>query len=299
MTSSVTRVFASAKVNLTLHVTGQREDGYHLLDSLVVFADVGDTIILSPRQGIGVAVDGPESGALPVQGDNLVARAIARFGTTPAPHVTLTKNLPVSSGIGGGSADAAAVVRGLLAAQALLTGSEPELQPLERDLLSLGADVPVCLHSRATRMQGIGDVLTQVSDLPALHAVLVNPRRAVSTPTVFRAMASRSNPPMPDKLPVFRNTRELTEWLGTQRNDMEVAALGLAPAIAAVKTTLVQSEGCQLARMSGSGATCFGLFPDDQAAAHAAQAISDANRDWWVRAVTLGDQAALATPEVS
>lgn len=263
--------FAPAKVNLTLHVTGQRADGYHLLDSLVVFADVGDRVSLRAAEGLDLRITGPQAGALPVSDDNLVLRAARLMGGQAA--ITLEKALPVASGIGGGSADAAATLRALVRLGRAL--------PDAAQVLTLGADVPVCLRGEAVRMQGVGEVLSPVPELPEAWLVLVNPGVGVATPQVFRGLACKDNPPMPD-LPPLPSAAALAAFLGQMRNDMEAPALALAPVIGTVKSALAAQPGCLLARMSGSGATCFGLFADSAAASAAAQAVQAAQPGWWV-----------------
>jgi 4-diphosphocytidyl-2-C-methyl-D-erythritol kinase len=268
---------APAKVNLTLHVTGRRADGYHLLDSLVVFADLADVVRVRPAAEPSLRVTGPMAPGVPTGPENLVLKAAALMGVPVA--IELEKHLPSAGGIGGGSADAAATLRAL----AELTG-----RALPEDVLALGADVPVCMAPRPARMRGIGEAVTWVEELPPLHAVLVNPGVAVSTPQVFARLARRKNPAMPDPLPRFADAQALTGWLATQRNDLEPPARALAPEVDAALTALAGAPQCRLARMSGSGATCFGLFPDATAARNAAQAL--ARPGWWVHATRLGAQ---------
>ena len=270
---------APAKVNLTLHVTGRREDGYHLLDSLVVFADVGDLVTVREADEPGFTVTGPQAGHVPVDASNLVLRAAALFSDARA-EIRLDKHLPAASGIGGGSADAAATLRALCR----LRGSP---LPTAEQVLALGADVPACLTGRAVRLRGIGERLDPVPVLPPLPAVLVNPGVAVSTPAVFARLAQRENPSMPD-LPVsFNDAGALALWLAAQRNDLEPPACALAPVIGDVLARLRAVPDCLLARMSGSGATCFGLFPDADAAERAAAALVAVRPEWWVVPCTL------------
>ncbi|MDX5412939.1 MAG: 4-(cytidine 5'-diphospho)-2-C-methyl-D-erythritol kinase [Rhodobacterales bacterium] len=267
---------APAKINLTLHVTGQRDDGYHLLDSLVVFADVGDRLTLRRATVPALRVTGPMAAGVPTGPENLVLRAAARMGV--ALDITLEKHLPSAAGIGGGSSDAAAVLRG---AVALL----PELALPEDAGLSLGADVPVCLMARAARMRGIGEDVAPVEGLPVLHAVLVNPGVSVSTAVIFRTLARKDNPPMPADLPGWADAADLSAWLRGQRNDMQAAAIAAAPVIGDVIAAIAVTDGCLLARMSGSGATCFGLYANAAAAERAAAALM--RPGWWVRAARL------------
>lgn len=282
-------VFAPAKVNLALHVTGRRADGYHLLDSLVAFAPVGDRLRLHPAEAMRLRVHGPEAAGVPEDGTNLVLRAAEVLGPGPAAAIELEKCLPAASGIGGGSSDAAAALRGL----AWLRGQGVAAQGLER----LGADVPMCLDPRPARTRGIGEDLTPVS-LPDLPAVLVNPRVEVSTPAVFKALAVKENPALPE-IPTFVDRLSCLGWLAAQRNDLEVPAMRLAPAIAQVLAVLGASAGCHFARMSGSGATCFGLYETAGDATAAAAEIAAAHPDWWVASGLLGDQSAAARPQVA
>jgi len=267
--------FAPAKVNLTLHVTGRRADGYHLLDSLVVFADIGDRVTVRPGAA-RLRVVGPMAAGVPDGPENLVLRAAALIGAEA--EITLDKHLPAAAGIGGGSSDAAACLRALAGLGAVR---------LPDDVLSLGADVPVCLLARAARMRGIGEEVTPLARLPLLHAVLVNPRVAVSTPAIFRGLARRDNLPMPERLPGWHTAEHLIHWLATQRNDLEDPAIAEAPVIAEVLRGVAATAGCALARMSGSGATCFGLYPDPKSAQQAARTLRHDHPGWWVMPTAL------------
>jgi 4-diphosphocytidyl-2-C-methyl-D-erythritol kinase len=262
---------APAKINLALHVTGQRSDGYHLLDSIVVFAGVGDRITVAPADTLTLQVTGPHGAA--ISGDNLVLRAARAFGGHRGAAIILDKILPVSSGIGGGSADAAATLRALAA----LWGA-----PLPADVLSIGADVPVCLAGVPARMTGIGEGISPLPALPPAWLVLVNPGVSVSTPVVFKALTRKDNTPLPRELPRLKTTADLAAWLLMLRNDLEPPATAHLPVIATVKSALSAQQGCLIARMSGSGATCFGLFADPLSAAAATRAIRTANPAWWV-----------------
>ncbi len=263
--------FAPAKVNLALHVTGQRADGYHLLDSIVVHAGVGDRVTLAA--GEGLRLTGPEVATLPEGGDNLCLRAAGAMGGGVA--ITLEKHLPVAAGLGGGSSDAAAVLR----AMARLGRPLPD----RAAVLALGADVPVCLAGHPCRMRGVGEELEPLV-LPPFWLVLVNPRRAVATAAVFRALARRDNPPLPPRLPAFADAAALAAFLAAQRNDLEAPAMAIVPEICRVKTALAASEGCLLVRMSGSGASCFGLFANGATARAAARRLRGEYPDWWVAA---------------
>lgn len=278
--------FAPAKVNLTLHITGQRGDGYHLLDSLVMFASVGDRLTFKPSGAITLTVNGPEARAVPTD-KNSALSAAHLLDPTKGASIQLTKNLPVASGIGGGTADAAAAYRGL----SKLWGNSspaPNSQTFSH-VAQLGADVPVCLFSRTARMSGVGEQVEFLPDLPTLDAVLVNPRAEVSTPSVFKAVFSKDNAPMGGIPAYFATSQEFMTWLGQQRNDMQAAAISIAPEISAVLSSIEATPHCQLARMSGSGATCFGLYTNAQAAQNAATRIAERHPDWWVQPCTLGD----------
>jgi 4-diphosphocytidyl-2-C-methyl-D-erythritol kinase len=265
--------FAPAKINLCLHVTGQRADGYHLLDSLVVFCGAGDRVEASLSDHLSLKLEGPFADGLPLGEDNLVLRAARCFGTNAT--FTLEKNLPPSSGIGGGSADAAAAIRALQQ----LTGT-PGPEPAE--ILALGADLPVCLASRPARMRGIGEELSPVPALPEAHLLLVNPRVEVPTPAVFRALARRDNPGLPEALPDWPDCGALADWLAQQRNDLEAPALSVVPVIGKVLDRLRGLPQVLLARMSGSGATCFALFARAEEAEAGAKTIRAAHPEWWV-----------------
>ena len=275
--------FAFAKVNLTLHITGQRTDGYHLLDSLVVFCGVGDQIHASVANTLSLTLEGPFAPDVPADTDNLVLRAAKLVAGDMGVAFTLKKHLPPASGIGGGSADAAAAIRAVLRLREKigLPDQQKDEQALATAALVLGADVPVCLLSAAARMRGIGEKLTFVEPLPEMHIVLVNPRVAVPTPAVFKALESRSNPPMPETLPDWPDAQALARWLKSQRNDLQQPATAIAPVIADVLARLGAQQGALIARMSGSGATCFALFETAHAANAASDAISAANPGWW------------------
>lgn len=268
--------FAPAKINLTLHVTGRRPDGYHLIDSLVAFADTGDRVMVTPAPAVSLEVAGPMAESVPEGPDNLVLRAAALIGVPAA--IRLEKNLPVAAGIGGGSSDAAATLRAL---------AEMSGRPMPGDLLALGADLPVCLLARAARMRGIGDDLSPMPAMPPVQAVLVNPGLPVSTAAVFRRLEKPDNPPMPDVLPGWDGAAHLIRWLSAQRNDLEAPALAEQPVIAQVIARLRKTPGCRVARMSGSGATCFGLFSEAEAARSAARILAADYPAWWVRAARL------------
>jgi 4-diphosphocytidyl-2-C-methyl-D-erythritol kinase len=262
-------------------VLGRRADGYHDLESLVAFADVGDELALAPGDKLDLTVSGSSAAVTGPSGDNLVMKA-ARSLAALMPglktgHFALTKHLPVAAGLGGGSADAAAALR-LLARRNGIAPGDVRLMAAARQT---GADVPVCLDPRPRLMRGIGDVLSAALDLAPLPAVLVNPGVALATKDVFRALTlPASNASADDIEPTFPS-------IASGTNDLEPAAIALQPVIADVLAALRESGGCRLARMSGSGATCFGLFDSAGAAAAAADSLNAAHANWWVRATTL------------
>ena len=285
------RVFAPAKINLCLHVTGQRPDGYHLLDTLVGFASVGDWVTLDTRQKRGLTIEGPESAALDPAAPNLVMQTAMEFWGKGMGRLglTLTKHLPVSSGIGGGSADAAATFRGILWVMDHRGKDLPTDTTLVRRLLALGADVPMCVMSDAAHVRGIGEVMTPVA-LPPLPLLLVNPRVPVPTPAVFKALTRKDNPAPPPLPTDLKGPEPLIRWLQDQRNDLQLPATEIAPVIGTVLHALAALPGCALARMSGSGATCFGIFTSDAEAEQAATLLRKSHPDWWITATRLNSQ---------
>jgi 4-diphosphocytidyl-2-C-methyl-D-erythritol kinase len=271
---------ASAKINLYLHVVGRRPDGYHLLDSLAVFAGAADTLTVEPAAALSLAVTGPFAAGLDGEADNLVlraARALAVQAGVPATgRLVLEKNLPVASGIGGGSADAAAALRLL----GRFWGVDVDPETLAAIAATLGADVPVCLAGRAAVMSGIGEILTPAPPLPPAGMVLVNPGVAVATPAVFRAREGGFSVPVILPADGWSDAESLAAALRATVNDLEAPALRLAPAIADSLAALRAAPGCLLARLSGSGATCFGLVADAAAARAAASGLQ--HPGWWV-----------------
>lgn len=269
------REFAPAKINLHLHVVGKRADGYHLLDSLVVFAGVGDWLSVEPADSLLLHVDGPFAAGLDGEGDNLVLRAARLLadaaGVRPFGRLVLHKNLPVASGIGGGSADAAAALR-------LLRRFWAVDAPV--DATRLGADVPVCVAGRPAIMSGIGEALSAAPTLPRVGIVLVNPGVAVSTPAVFKARSGDFSSPAAFPPGGWDSAETLAASLQATRNDLEPPARLLAPEVDSVLRELASVPGCLLARMSGSGATCFGLLASPVAAEAAAAELG--RPGWWV-----------------
>ena len=279
-------IAAPAKINLCLHVLGKRADGYHLLDSLVAFAGVGDVIIVEPAQTLSLAVTGPFAASLTNESDNLVLRAARllqhRFTVTTGAAITLVKNLPVASGIGGGSADAAAALKAL----ALLWHVRPHFTDAEI-AATLGADVPVCLAGIPAFMSGIGEQIAPAPHLPQAWLVLVNHGVPLATKSVFAALAGRYSMPLPrTDLAGLENATALAKVLGTLHNDLTAPAREIEPAIGAVLEALEGADGCLLARMCGSGPTCFGLFASEKTAQDAA-ALAATHAGWWTAAAPL------------
>jgi 4-diphosphocytidyl-2-C-methyl-D-erythritol kinase len=285
-TAAGIRIAAPAKINLYLHVVGRRPDGYHLLDSLIAFTEVGDELTLVPARELTLVIDGPFADRLETEGDNLVLRAARALsdlaGATRGAAVRLTKRLPVAAGIGGGSADAAAALIGL----ARLWRLDLPAARLAEIGLSLGADLPACLAGTTCFVGGIGERIERAPALPNAHLVLVNPGTPLPTAAVFKERAAapgdeqsvaaeRFAAPMADAL-------ALAGLIAKRRNDLAAAATRLVPAIADVLTELERRPGCLIARLSGSGATCFGLFADRGTAREAAAAIAAEQPGWWV-----------------
>lgn len=271
---------APAKVNLYLHVTGRRDDGYHELESLVAFPAHGDRLWAEPGPGLSLAVDGPFAGSVPTGPGNLILRAAealaAAHGLPARAALRLEKELPVAAGIGGGSADAAAALR--------LLSRLWEVAVPEGLAAALGADVPVCLSAPAPQMmRGIGERIEPVAPLPEAWILLVNPGLPVETGPVFAALERTDTPPgsPPDR---FQGFSDLVAWLTERRNDLEPAARKLCPAVAAVLEALGSAP---LARMSGSGATCFALHPDREGAEAQAERVRQAHPEWWILAAPL------------
>lgn len=284
--------FAAAKINLALHVTGRRKDGYHLLDSVVTFASIGDELQLSKARGITLTLAGPFAGSLDTQAGNLVTKAANAWRAAGnrsgiGAEITLIKNLPVASGIGGGSADAAATLRGL----DRLWNIQPDDRPVDEIGLRLGADVPVCLTGKSCRMLGIGEKIELIDHLPPMPAVLVNPGVPVATAAVFGelslAQGGQGYAPL-DALPAASTQGSWVEWLLQQRNDLQDAAIRCAPEIQDCLNAIDTRRGCRLARMSGSGATCFGVFETSTQAKTAALQISTVQPGWWVADTQIG-----------
>jgi len=279
-------MLARAKINLYLHVVGRRADGYHLLDSLVVFAETGDEIAVAPRSDLALKIIGPFAGNLAADDDNLVLRAARGLrdlaGIKAGAAITLTKNLPVASGIGGGSADAAASLQALMA----LWNVAPDRAALERLALSLGADVPVCLAGQPSFMGGIGEEIAPVGTLPMAHLLLVNPGIATPTPAVFKARQGGFTPAGRWAEPPS-DAEALAAALKERGNDLTEAAIAVTPPIRAVLDAIAGTDKCLLARLSGSGATCFGIYATAAEAEAARRSILAANPGWWAVAAAI------------
>lgn len=281
MTTIQTTAFA--KINLFLHVTGKRPDGYHLLDSWVVFASAADRIELTTADKMSFTAKGPFATNVPSENSLTKAATMLakRFNLQPSVNISLDKQLPVAAGIGGGSADAAATLRGL----AQLWKLSPSEQELSEMALSIGADVPACLASTSLYMNGIGEEITPGPALPKFYGVLVNPGVAVDTAKVFKAyrgvFSQKTSHPSS-----FADAATMFNYLSLTRNDLQEPAIAIAPAIAQVIVMLANQTGCKTARMSGSGATCFALFADEYDADTCAANIAGERPDWWTRKVT-------------
>ncbi|MEQ8600197.1 MAG: 4-(cytidine 5'-diphospho)-2-C-methyl-D-erythritol kinase [Devosia sp.] len=280
---------APAKINLALHVTRRREDGYHDLESLIVFADIFDELEATPADEDGLSISGPFSRGLGAGPNNLVLKAIAAFRarwpelSPPGLNLQLTKNLPVAAGIGGGSADAAAALR-------IMAGMAAEPVPVAdlADLAAtLGADVPACLLSRPLVARGVGEILSPLPDFPQLHVALVNPGVAVATADVFRRLRAHDNYPLPALPAPLTRPAQLGLWLNETRNDLQPPAVKLVPEIGILIEEMAEIPGCMLSRMSGSGATVFGLFGSEGQAHEAANHIRRRYPDYWAAAAAI------------
>jgi 4-diphosphocytidyl-2-C-methyl-D-erythritol kinase len=282
---------APVKINLTLRILGRRVDGYHELESLVAFAGCGDHLAFCAGPQLELAVSGPTARQSGAVADNLVLRAAkalaARISDLSLGRFTLTKQLPAGAGLGGGSADAAAALR-LLAQANHLALDDGRLLDAAR---ATGADVPVCLDPKPRMMRGIGDILSAPVSLPRFGIIIVHPGVAMPTAPVFAALGLRHGAqcaarPVSAAVPDERDA--LLRWLAAERNDLEAPAISIAPAVAETLRMIGTLPGCRLARMSGSGSACFGLFDDEAAAATGAGHLAKARTGWWVRASSIG-----------
>jgi 4-diphosphocytidyl-2-C-methyl-D-erythritol kinase len=282
--TTAVREFAPAKVNLALHVTGRRDDGYHHLDSLVVFARTGDWLEARPGAGLTLTIEGPRAQCVPVEG-NLVLMAAARLAEAVGrpdlgASFVLHKHIPAAAGIGGGSSDAAAALRALNRVWELGL----DTRTLKAIGAGVGADVPVCVAAASARVQGIGERVAPLPGLPEVHLVLANPGRGLATAAVFARLVQPCNPALPELPERWQGVAQFVDYLAGCRNDLAEPAMAAAPEILEVLTALGNTPECLLARMSGSGATCFGLFATAAAAAGAAAALTRQQPDWWVAA---------------
>lgn len=267
--------FAPAKINLCLHVTGQNRDGYHVLDSLVLFTAFGDRISVSPDTGWGLELSGPYGQDIPQGAKNLVWRAAEMTIPGAGASIKLEKNLPPAAGIGGGSSDAAAAIRAL-------SKLYPNAERLKADLTDLGADVPVCMSAELSRMRGIGEKLIRMGPPPSLPILLVNPGVSLNTAEVFQALEQKENLALPEDIPNPNDLPNWLNWLTAQRNDLERPAIKLRPVIGTVLAALNAFSGTKLARMSGSGATCFAITETAAQCESLAALLKQCYPDWWV-----------------
>jgi len=265
-----------------------------------MFAGVGDVLTVSSSTTDQLTVSGPEAKGVPTGAGNLVMQVVSKLWRGAPLAIHLEKSLPAAAGIGGGSADAAACFRGL---SVLLERNDPAFDTDQfadtalRELLDVGADIPMCMASKPARVGGIGGQIEPLAGTLQLAILLVNPRVSVPTPSVFKALECRTNPAMTEMPPDMSDTSAFVDWLTKQRNDLQPAAISQAPIIATALEQIAQTTDCLLARMSGSGATSFGLYSSEVAARLAAQQILDAHPDWWVKPTTLinGEEA---TPQL-
>ena len=280
-------VFAPAKINLFLHVGERREDGFHDLESLVVFADAGDALSFAPAHEFSLALDGPFAGELGLDENNLVLRAAralgALSGRTRGTAMTLTKNLPVASGIGGGSADAAAALRGLSQLWELDLSNEA-LRALAE---TLGSDVPVCVESKSAWMEGRGEIVTPAKSVAGAAMLLVNPGVSVPTGPVFKGLKTRTGTGKVIHDVPLGDVAALTAFLKGTTNDLQAPAIEIAPVIGDVLGELSRMPGAMLWRMSGSGATCFALFEEQGEAEMSAIALKHSHPKWWAQATRI------------
>ena len=276
------QLLAPAKINFFLHITGKRNDGYHLLDSLVAFTDFGDEIEIKEANEFSFSINGDFGDALSADDNNLVIRAAKGLaehnGRTPNVAIHLTKRLPIGGGVGGGSSDAAAVVRGLCK----LWDIAPDSDFMDTLLLSLGADVPVCFNGQTARIQGIGEVIDTDYKIPPVTILLIAPNVSCSTPEIFRSFSGKYRDPIhvPQR---FESTDDFVSFLKLCRNDLQKPAISIVPEIADCIEFLNQSTGCLFSQMSGSGSCSFGLFSDEAAAIKAEEQISINHPNWWAR----------------
>lgn len=263
---------AKAKINLFFHITGKRSDGYHLIESLAVFAeDIYDSIAITPAKDNFISIAGGEFAHL-LEGENLINKAIQAFGENSKYHYHLSKDIPVGAGLGGGSADAALVAK-FLNNNASTTA-----------LTEIGADLPICYHNKATFCSGIGEVIAPITDFPAIYMVLVNPRKPLLTKDVFKRNSMINTASLISKPSSFGNdAKRLIDFLLPLTNDLTEASIALMPEIQTALDLIAKQPGCKIARMSGSGPTCFGIFTDKAAAISASEHIINTNPEFWIK----------------
>ena len=279
-------VFAPAKINLFLHVGAKRADGFHALESLAAFTEVGDKLTFAPAKTLSLRAEGPFAGKLPPHEDNLIIKAARALGGERGASIVLEKYLPVASGLGGGSADAAAALRGLN----LLWELGHNDKELTKIAEPLGSDVPVCVVSRPALMEGRGEQVTPLAKLPQLALVLVNPNVMLPTVDVFSRVEKRTGTGQMERSPARLETLwDVTAYLAGARNDLEAPACALAPIIDEILDALSEQDGCAFVQMSGSGPSCYALFERREAALSAAEAIAHEHPKWWVRASRVAD----------
>lgn len=288
------QIFAPAKVNLFLHVTGKRNDGFHLLDSLITFADIGDIIDLTPSEGFTFDIQGPFAGSfsnaekspLPDSKNLLVkaARMLARHtNNAPSFSIVLHKNIPLGAGLGGGSADAAAILWGLCRYWKIT----PDMNTLKDMMMQLGADVPVCFESQTRFIAGAGEKLGDTVSIPELYAVLIHPAKRCDTKTIFKTYNKPFASPV-DRVTGFSDQNACLAFLKTTQNMLLTSAVKHVPEIQNCLAQLEDSQGCLIARMSGSGSSCFGIYDNQEDTKAAQKTLQETNPDWWVKSTTLG-----------
>ena len=269
---------ASAKVNLCLQIVGQKSNGFHLLDSIVGFTEFGDHLSFKKSDELELTAKGAFSDQIPVDKSNLILKAAELLRTInnikAGAHITLTKNLPPSAGLGGGSSDAAATIRGL---SRLWDTDLPEID----DLMTLGSDLPVCIKQKTQHMKGFGEVLEEINAFPNLPILLVNPLKKVSTQTVFRMLKNKKNPPLSKYEKLFQAKKDWINWLLLQRNDLMEPAVKVEPVISEVLRLISKQISVEKVSMSGSGATCFGIFENKHDCDLAMQRVRLERPDWW------------------
>lgn len=275
------KIHAPAKINLTLQVTGKREDGYHLLHSLVYFSDFGDNVTIASHQGFKFTIDSDFADA-PTDNSNLVIRTAQKLSTyykLPLDcHIHLNKVIPMGAGLGGGSTDASATAKALLK----FWNITPDKDELSALLLTLGADVPVCYYAQSCFFEGIGDIITLIENAPNLHAVLVYPNEHSSTPEIFKNFDQSFS-----STQKLSQNNDLLEFIKKGSNDLTAAAIKTTPSIEQVLKQITLTEGSALSRMSGSGSCCFGLYQTEKSAQAAAKKIQKERPKWWIRPVLL------------